>query len=140
MMPFTLLFGLVILAAFMNKEKTIYGVIICSFSVAFLLLLFPQKLGQNQQKISFNEHSFSYDQLVFPNENSNLKTAYHSNKIENLKYFSPDTTVYIWTTGNGKLPCVNAKQIEYFKKKLHYIPQLRTSEIKDGFYSQKTNP
>lgn len=140
MIPFLLLFGLVIFSVLMNKEKTIFRVMFCSFSAAFFLLLFPPKLGRNQQKLNFNEHSFSYHRLVFPNENSNLKTTYHSNTIGNLKYFSPDTTVYIWATGNGKLPCVNAKQIEYFKKKLHYIPQMRTSEIKDGFYAKKTKP
>jgi hypothetical protein len=140
MMPFVLLFSLMLVSVFIYKEETIFSAIFFTFSAAFFLLLFPPKMGRNQQKISFNEHSFSYHQLVFPNKNSNLKATFHSNKIGNLKYFSPDTTVYIWATGNGKLPCVNTKQLEYFKNKLHYIPQLRTSEIKDGFYSQKTDP
>jgi hypothetical protein len=140
MMPFILLFGLMLLAVFMNKEKTIDLTIFTSFAFAFFLLIFPSKHGQHQEKLTFNKPTFAYHQLIYPNENSNLKTEYHAITIGNLRYYSPDANTYIWATGNGKLPCVNTKQIEYFNKKLHYIPQLRTSEIKDGFYSQKTNP
>ena len=139
MVPFVLLFGLIILSVFMN-EKTIYWAIYSGFLLAFFFLMVSPKLGRNHEKMVFNEHSFSYNRLLFPNENSNLKATYHFKKIGNLKYFSPDTSVYIWATGNGKLPCVNTKQIEYLKIKLHYIPQLRTAKIKDGIYSQKTYP
>ena len=52
-------------------------------------------------------------------------------------YNSPDENTYIWATGDGNLPCVNSKQIEYFEKNLDYIPQLRGATLSDGFYSKK---
>jgi hypothetical protein len=48
-------------------------------------------------------------------------------------------TSFFWGTGEGALPCVNALQLEYFKDQFHYIPQLRTQNIKDGFYSKKVD-
>nr|WP_309642077.1 hypothetical protein [Flavobacterium sp.] len=138
MIPSVLLFGLMLLSVFMNDEKTFYIALFSSFILVFFFLILPPKFGQHQQKLTFNKQSFSLNRLIYPNENSNLKTKYQQNTIGNLHYFSPDSTVYIWATGDGRLPCVNTKQIEYFKKKLHYIPQPRTSEIQDGFYAQKT--
>ena len=52
-------------------------------------------------------------------------------------YNSPDENTYIWVTGDGNLPCVNSKQIEYFEKNLDYIPQLCGATLADGFYSKK---
>jgi len=83
---------------------------------------------------------FTVNEIVFPHSNSKLKTSFYKMKIGNLEFNSPDENSYFWTNGDGKLPCVNAQQIEYFKTYFHYVPQLRTQNIKDGFYSKKLAP
>jgi hypothetical protein len=98
--------------------------------------MFPPKLGQHHTKMTFISRSFTSHQLLYPNPNSNLKTTFEAKTMGNLHYFSPDPTVYIWATGDGELPCVNEKQIQYLKKRLGIFPQCRTNNIKDGFYSK----
>jgi len=138
MLPFLLLFGLIAFSIFVKSMPSIYRLCFGSLVLAFCFLWFPIPLGNHQQKLNFNKQQFSMSQVIYPHKNSNLKTEYEEHQMGNLKYFSPDTGVYIWANGNGKLPCVNAKQIKYFDKKLHFIPQLRTADIEDGFYSKKT--
>jgi hypothetical protein len=90
---------------------------------------------QTNAILQYADKSFNLENVIFPSKNSNVNTTYHKAKIANLSYFSPDSKTYIWVTGDGYLPCVNTKQVEYFKRKLGYIPQLRTTNLKDGFYS-----
>ena len=136
MIPFILLFCLLLLSLVIRVEKTIYSAFFGSFFLIGLLLIFPPKLGQHHTKIKFTSDSFSSHQLLYPNPNSNLKTTFEAKTMGNLHYFSPDSTTYIWATGDGKLPCVNEKQLQYFKKQLGIFPQCRTNNIKDGFYSK----
>ncbi len=136
MIPFILLFCLLLLSLVIRVEKTIYSAFFGSFFLIGLLLIFPPKLGQHHTKIKFTSDSFSSHQLLYPNPNSNLKTTFEAKTMGNLHYFSPDSTTYIWATGDGKLPCVNEKQLQYFKKQLGIFPQCRTDNIKDGFYSK----
>lgn len=76
------------------------------------------------------------NEVVFPHNNSKLNTVFQKAKIGNLHFNSPDKNTYFWATGNGNLPCVNTQQIDYFKMYFNYIPQLRTNNCKDGFYSK----
>jgi hypothetical protein len=134
---FVLFFSLLLLSLFLQKETTIYYTFYCSLILVFLSVLYPIQLGENHQRMDFKTSSFSYTQFVYPKSNSNLKTTFSSKSIGNLKYFSPDAETYIWATGDGKLPCVNSQQVEYFKTKLGYIPQLNGKTLHDGFYSKK---
>jgi hypothetical protein len=102
------------------------------------LVLFSQKIKSNfQNKLSFKEEAFTLNTILYPAANSQLRARFHSTKMGNLKYYSPDSSTYIWATGNGKLPCVSDTQIKYLKIKTGFVPQLRTRLLKDGFYSQK---
>ena len=56
-------------------------------------------------------------------------------KLGNLEYYSPAINFLKYGTANGPLPCVNTAQIKFMKKRLGIIPQQRTNDIKDGFYS-----
>ncbi len=58
-------------------------------------------------------------------------------KIGNLEYYYPTQKKLFWQTGDAKIPAVQKKQIEYFKKNFHFIPQKRTEFLKDGFFSSK---
>jgi len=59
-------------------------------------------------------------------------------KLGNLNYYSPEYNFFMYGTANGPLPCVNTKQINFMQRELGIIPQLRTGDIKDGFYSATT--
>jgi len=96
------------------------------------MLFYPIKTSALLQ---YADKPLNLENGIFPSKNSNVNTTYYKTKINNLSYFSPDSKTYIWVTGDGNLPCVNTKQVEYFKRKLGYIPQLRTTNLKDGFYS-----
>ena len=58
-------------------------------------------------------------------------------KLENLDYYSPKIDYFIYATCDGPLPCVNKNELNYFKKELKIIPQLRTNQLKDGFFSKE---
>ena len=136
MIPFAMLFCLLLISLILSTEKKIYMSFFASIFLILFLMMVSPRLGQHHTKMTFSNDSFSLRKLLYPNPNSNLKTTFEAKTMGNLQYFSPDPTVYIWATGDGALPCVNAKQIQYFKKRLGIFPQCRTENIKDGFYSK----
>jgi hypothetical protein len=136
MIPFAMLFCLLLISLMLPTEKKIYMSFFASIFLILFLMMVSPRLGQHHTKMTFSNDSFSVRKLLYPNLNSNLKTTFEAKTMGNLQYFSPDPTVYIWATGDGALPCVNAKQIQYFKKRLGIFPQCRTENIKDGFYSK----
>lgn len=136
MIPFAMLFCLLLISLILSTEKKIYMSFFASIFLILFLMMVSPRLGQHHTKMTFSNDSFSVRKLLYPNQNSNLKTTFEAKTMGNLQYFSPDPTVYIWATGDGALPCVNAKQIQYFKKRLGIFPQCRTENIKDGFYSK----
>ncbi|NHM07146.1 hypothetical protein G4D82_07925 [Flavobacterium sp. CYK-4] len=137
--PFALFFTLLLLSIVVQSKNLIYKVLWSTWILAFLLWFSPIQMRTRHEKLVGFSEGFSIQKLALPNENSSLKTNYSLQEWGNLRYFSPDATVFIWANGDGALPCVNKKQLQYLNEKLHYVPQLRTGELKDGFYSQKTN-
>lgn len=137
--PFVLFFALVLLSILIQNGNLIYKLFWSTWILAFLLWLFPLQMRTHQEKLASHSEGFSTQKVIFPDENSNLKTNYQAQQWGNLRYFSPDSSIFIWANGDGKLPCVNKKQLQYLNEKLNYVPQLRTGELKDGFYSQKTD-
>jgi len=66
---------------------------------------------------------------------SEIRSVQH--QIGNLNYYSPDGSLHPNISANGPLPCTNNKIIIYFETRYKVIPQLRTQNLKDGFYSAK---
>ncbi len=80
---------------------------------------------------------FSIMQLYTPAKNTMYpEMQYISKKEGNLNYFSPQQSSIIYQTSDGSLPCVNEKQIQWFKKKYRVVPQLRGNTLSNGFYSK----
>ncbi|PWA05040.1 LIC_10190 family membrane protein [Flavobacterium psychrotolerans] len=128
---YVLFFGFLLFSYFIKKVKIIIPLFFLSSIPIVLLLFFPIK----NKILSYQYNSISLKNGIVPSKNSNLKTNFYPVKMGNLTYFSPDRKTYFWTTGNGNLPCLNTKQLLYLKDKLGYIPQQRTSNLADGFYS-----
>ena len=138
---FNLFFGFLVVASFHPTKKFIQLGLLLSIVLVSIMLFFPIKyscLTQNQ--LIMDNSKFSKRNTVFPYRNSKLKTTFHSVKNGNLTYNSPDAKTFFWANGQGDLPCVNSTQIDYFGARFHYIPQLRTVNLKDGFYSKKWLP
>ena len=57
----------------------------------------------------------------------------------NFYYNSPVNVDFFWGTANGEIPCVNKKQIDYFEQKYNVKPQMRSDNLKDGFYAKDTS-
>ena len=131
-LQFVLIFGFLLIAHFIKKVQPLVFLFYVSLIPIVITLFFPIKTSALLQ---YANKPLKLENVIFPSKNSNVNTTYHKAKIDNLSYFSPNSKTYIWVTGDSNLPCVNTKQIEYFKRKLGYIPQLRTSNLKDGFYS-----
>jgi hypothetical protein len=77
---------------------------------------------------------------LIPEPNSKLNQKYLSLLTGNMKYYSPNKPIFFWITGNGKLPCVNEEQLNYFETNFNIFPQMRGTNLGDGFYSQKIIP
>jgi hypothetical protein len=137
---FVLFFSLFCLVYILKGEKTIKPLIALSL-IPLMIVLF---LSLNLNKLSTNDYmkkssSFSAENIIFPHENTRNKTSFITFQTGNLKYNSPTNNVFFWGTGDGALPCINRNQIEYFKIHFHRIPQMRTNNLKDGFYAKKTS-
>jgi len=79
----------------------------------------------------------NWSQIVMPKKCSKYSDmSYEKIQDGNLYYYSPKENFFFYGTADGHLPCVNKVQIEYLKKKYHFKPQLRTSNISEGFYSK----
>ena len=137
LLPFLLFFGLTLLSFVLVKKTPIYISLYIGLIIASLYVLFPIALGINHNRVDFYPKSFSLSQIVLPKSNSNLQATFSKKTKGNLQYNSPDEHSYIWVNGDGNLPCVNTKQIDYFELKFGYIPQLKGSTVADGFYSKK---
>jgi hypothetical protein len=91
-----------------------------------------------ENKLHQRKEGFNWTQILIPGENSSLsKIPFEKRKLRNMEYYSPKENFFFWGTANGPLPCVNKVQLDYFEKYYHIIPQLRTSSLKDGFYSKR---
>lgn len=129
-----------ILAVFIKNKKmivvSIYSVLLLSAVVLFI----PLKINKlTTNKLMNSNTTFNINNIVFPYSNSKLNATFYKEKLGDLNYNSINDDYFIWATGNGNLPCINKYQLEFINKNYHYIPQLQTSNLKDGFYSKKTN-
>lgn len=134
---FLIIFYFIILSSFIKSKRIITYSLNLSIIIILFTFIYPIKpYGSIKNKLFKVNSGFLIENVFIPYDNSNLNTDYQVCRIGNLEYYSPDKKTLIWATGNGKLPCLNKKQALYFKKKYGYIPQKRTNDLKDGFYSK----
>lgn len=136
---FILFFSVLPVAFVLHKRRFILSLLFGSSLLVILILFFPisyTALTKNQ--LLQHNSPFIMAYLVQPHPNSKLTPLFSSYSLGNLDYHSPDKNTFFWATGDGALPCVNQKQLYYFQKKFHLIPQKRSPYLKDGFYAKKT--
>lgn len=112
------------------------------FIVIIIPLVFIEIIGYpniSRNKLHLEKESNNWSQIFIPKKNSKYADIeFEKIKEGNLEYFSPKENFFFYGNANGELPCVNKVQINYLKKKYHFIPQTRTSNLGDGFYSKFT--
>lgn len=136
---FVLFFGFIIISCLISKRQIITYFLYLSIIPIVYSIVFPIKTYNKINNKIFKEASYSFNgNLFIPHKNSNLNCSYQNSSIGNLDYYSPEIKTLLWATGDGDLPCVNKNQLLLFQNKYGFIPQLRTSNLGDGFYSKKT--
>ena len=141
-LPEILFFGAVLIneiVVFIDKKKMFGKWIILAGVLLPFIFLFPIKLDGLTSNINHQEtYRFEKHQLLYPKPSSKFYTwEFEKKQRGNLQYYSPLEKQF-FNTGNGDLPCVSESFLDYFESKFHVVPQKRTSELKDGFYSAKT--
>ena len=137
----TFFFGFFIFGCIFNTKRLILTAYSLSILAAGIVLFFPINFDSLTKNNLISQNSpFSVGNLIFPHQNSKLGDQYELVQKGNLKYYSPQGNPFFWATGDGNLPCVNKLQINYNENYFLVIPQMRTQNLGDGFYSKKINP
>jgi hypothetical protein len=134
---FILVFSFLWLAALISNRKYIVWILSFSTCVTAFVLFVPVGLSPfTKNRFASEASNFSINHLIFPHPNSKTHTGFELLHNGNMDYYSPIQNDFFWGCGDGKLPCVNEKQLEYFERHFHVVPQLRTKNLKDGFISK----
>ncbi|MCI9844988.1 LIC_10190 family membrane protein [Flavobacterium pectinovorum] len=138
-MNFILFFSSFCLICITQNKRIINILLLFSLIPTIIVLFFPVDLNKfSNHKFMMEISNFSVKNIVFPYPNTKNNTAFESIQLGNLKYNSPKKNDFFWANGDGNLPCVDKQQIDYFDKYFQIIPQMRTNDLKDGFYAKKT--
>ena len=117
--------------------KNIHLFLLTAVLLPLLLVEFVDYKIFTQNKLHQTKSHYHWSQIFIPEKNSKYSDIkFEKIKDENLEYNSPKENFFFYGTGDGILPCVNKVQIDYFKKHYFILPQQRTSDLKDGFYSK----
>ena len=124
----------------LNSPKIVIPV----FSLFSLITIVPLVFSLNVSQIKNSEfmpdklEAYQIQNFVIPSKNSLHQFEYETINEGNLIYNSPvGQKEFFWISGDGELPTVNKEMIDYFKKWYKVRPQLRTGNLKDGFYAEK---
>jgi hypothetical protein len=140
-MNFILFFSLFCLICIIQNRKILNSLLILSLLPTMIILFVPINLNRfSNNKFMMELSNFSIENGVFPYKNTKYNCAFETITLGNLNYNSPIGIDFFWGNGEGKLPAVNKDQIEYYKKYFYIIPQMRTNNLKDGFYAKKLSP
>jgi hypothetical protein len=138
---FTIFFVLLLLASLLNNKKVILGFLSISLTLVTILIFVPMSFSNlTDNKSLATNNTFNLRNCLIPEPNSKLNQKYLLLIIGNMKYYSPNKPIFFWITGNGKLPCINEEQLNYFETNFNIFPQMRGTNLGDGFCSQKIIP
>ena len=137
---FTLFFLLLLLSLWITNPKWILRLYVLSMFAVGVIVFIPLSFGSLTANATLTQNStFHLKNIVIPEPNSKWKQEYKGASVGNMSYHSPVDTSFFWVTSNGQLPCVSDVQVKYFETGFFYIPQQRSTDLNDGFYSQKVS-
>ena len=134
------IFSLMIFIFHIGK-KTKFLLFSFSQLIVLYFILYPLRYDKiSSTNFHLNPSVFRVQNLIYPAPNSSISSKYEIINMGNLKYYTPVKNVYFWSNGDCKLPCLNDRQLHYFKHYFNYIPQLIDNDnLSKGLYSKKLN-
>ncbi len=139
-MNFILFFSFMWMAIFLTKRKQIMALLTVSTLVTAFVLFIPLNLKHlARNEVAVLTSHFSIRHFIFPYQNSKYEVDFERIENDHFYYNSPKNIDFFWGTANGEIPCVNQTQIDYFEKNYHVKPQMRSDDLKDGFYAKDTS-
>ncbi|MCK5781504.1 MAG: hypothetical protein KAH10_02870 [Flavobacteriales bacterium] len=137
---FLLFFSIIILTYFIKNKSTYCSFLILGTAITLIPILFLNNISKlTNNNFHLTNPTLSISEITTPHENTRYSKKYESIKGENIEFNSPTKIDFFWGTGDIPLPALNKKQYEWFKESYHVVPQMRTDDIKDGFYSKVIN-
>lgn len=117
-----------------SRKLYLYKIALATGCIAAISMVFINILPRKMQ----NTVKFTAINVLLPQYNSRLYNhKYIAKQAGNLNYYTPQDIRFIYVTGNGQLPCVNERYLEWSSRNLNVIPQQRGNTMKDGFYSME---
>ncbi|KFF13829.1 LIC_10190 family membrane protein [Flavobacterium hydatis] len=136
-MNFILLFSFLIASLILNNRNRIILALYISLLILTFIVIIPINLKAFTTNTFLTSNStFSINNIFYPYKNSKFSADYKPVSNGNLQYNSPVDNSFFWGTGDGVIPCVNEEQIKYFETYYKITPQMRTTNLKDGFYAK----
>ncbi len=137
---FTLFFALLLISLIVKNEKWIIRTLSLGMILCIVLVFVPMSYSNlTENNLLVQNSTFNIKNVVIPEPNSKWKSEYRGGSVGNMRYHCPIDNSFFWVTGNGELPCINTKQLDYFQHGFFYIPQQRSIQLSDGFCSQKVS-
>lgn len=137
-MNFIIFFGTFCFIAIVKSKKNIQLVLATSLIPIVILLFVPINLGRlSANKAMIKTNTISLVNIFVPSKNSNSTSNYKVIQLGNLRYNSPLKKSVIWATGDVDLPSVSIRHVKLHRRKFKVIPQMRTGDLKGGFYSKR---
>jgi len=128
----------IVVSIFKHKNILNYFLAFAIFLSAIPLFFEINLSNFTKNSFAMKLSNFDAKNILIPEGKSKINTPFTIETIEDFKFYSPSDDTFFWATGNGDLPCVNKKQVNFIKESYNYIPQLRLTTLKNGFKSQKT--
>ena len=133
---FFILLTITILALIIKKEFSVkIGIALATIVIAIPLFI-PFNLNtltKNEFQLSLSVFSTEY--LITPHPNTKYtKATYTTHQEGNMLIHTPTNIDFFWATGDCKLPCIQLQHLNDFKNYFRSVPQMRTKDLKDGFY------
>jgi hypothetical protein len=135
---FILLFGFFTFAMFVYRKKLIITSLYLSLAITTFVVFIPLNLNLfTNNKFILELSTFTPEYSIIPHSNTKSETEFEEMHEGNLRYNSPIENSFLWGAGDGALPCINKKQLNYFERKYGIVPQMRSESLSDGFYSKE---
>ncbi len=134
---FVLIFGMFILTVIAFSRKMIVAILSASVVISLILLIRPLRLEAFTDNSNADITSgFAIADILIPEPNSRMGDAFLKQRIGNMEYHSLKKSAFFWATGEAELPAVNRDQLDFFAKYYGIRPQMRSQNLKDGFYTE----
>ncbi len=134
---FLMLLSLCIAALCITKEKVIkLGLALATIAIAIPLFIPFNLSNLTENEFQLGLSVFTPEYLITPHPKTKYTHAnYTTHQEGNLEINTPTNIDFFWATGDCELPCIQLQQLADFKSYFREVPQMRTDNLKDGFYS-----